>query len=285
MGSNGIKMEDNEIKNFEFYRTHLITRIGRFGPNTKWKLSQILTNKVCEFLSYNDMKIIGNINIIFRNIYVNYSYKWEPYLIYVLKPRYNLEISEKEIDYNFSEANKLKRTYKIKNDEGLYLLIENNSLNFIKLANSSKWAWKDDIKYWVLEDLPNAYLNQSTPVLNYVFYCNVNFSFNKIIPSNYSLYLHQAFPELMENSLNLDILVDGIIKFNSDYPNKETGYKKGMDLKECYICDIKISDFDLNKKEHEVKVQFMHKHLYGISGWYIDGGKLVEKRDLDLYFN
>jgi hypothetical protein len=29
----------------------------------------------------------------------------------------------------------------------------------------------------------------------------------------------------------------------------------------------------------------MHKHLYEISGWYIDGGKLVEKRDLDLYFN
>ena len=285
MGSNGIKMEDNETKNFEFYRTHLITRIGRFGPNTKWKLSQILTNYVCEFLSYNDMKIIGNINVIFRNIYVNYSYKWEPYLIYVLKPRYNLEISEKEIDYNFSEANKLKRTYKIKNDEGLYLLIENNSLNFIKLANSSKWAWKNDINYWVLKDLPNAYLNQSTPILEHVFFCDVNFSFNKIIPSNYSLYLHQAFPELVENSLNLDILVDGIIKFNSDYPNKETGYKKGKDLKECYICDIKNSDFALNKKEHEVKVQFMHKHLYGISGWYIDGGKLVEKRDLDLYFN
>ena len=89
----------------------------------------------------------------------------------------------------------------------------------------------------------------------------------------------------MENSLNLDILVDGIKMFNSDYPNKETGYEKDEDLKECYICDIKISDFDLNKKEHEVKVQFMNKHLDGIFGWYIDGGKLVEKRDLDLYFN
>jgi hypothetical protein len=31
----------------------------------------------------------------------------------------------------------------------------------------------------------------------------------------------------VENSLNLDILVDGIKMFNSDYPNKETGYEKG----------------------------------------------------------
>ena len=96
MELNGIKMEDNEIKNFEFYRTQLITRIGRFGPNTKWKLSKGLTNYVCEFFSYNDMKIIGNINVIFRNIYVNYSYKWETNLINVLKSRYNLEISKKK---------------------------------------------------------------------------------------------------------------------------------------------------------------------------------------------
>ena len=290
--SNSKNIQNNNInyimelkKKTILHRFPLIPRMGTFGSNTKWKLSKNLTNYLSDFFTYKDMQNIGNINIIFRNIYVNYSYKWRPYLINIIKQQYNIELPDKEIDDNFAESNKIKRTYKIRDYDGLYLLIENNRLNIIKLAKYSNWAWKNDTNYWTEIALPNSYLCDRTPKLDHVFWCDVHFSFNLINPNNYSLYLHQAFPSLEEESLDLDILVDGNKIYHSDYPNNQTGYKKGSVLEECFICEIDIKDFDFNKNEHEVKVQFMHKHLYGIRGWLIDGAKLVEKYDMSLYFN
>jgi hypothetical protein len=276
-------MESKQKK--KYHRFPLITRMGTFGSKTKWKLCKDLTNYLSEFFTYKDMQIIGNVNICFRNIYVNYTYKWSPYLQEVIKSEYNIELPENQIDNTFNEANKIKRTYKIKNYDGLYLLIENNRLNIIKLAKFSTWAWKNDTRYWIESALSNSYLNDRTPKLKLVFWCDVNFSFNIITPNNFSLYLHQAFPSLEEESLDLDILVDGNKIYHSDYPNNQTGYKRGSVLEECYIYEIDIKDFNFNKNEHEIKVQFMHKHLYGIRGWYIDGAKLVEKYDMSLYFN
>ena len=276
-------MESKQKK--KYHRFPLITRMGTFGSKTKWKLCKDLTNYLSEFFTYKDMQIIGNVNICFRNIYVNYTYKWSPYLQEVIKSEYNIELPENQIDNTFNEANKIKRTYKIKNYDGLYLLIENNRLNIIKLAKFSTWAWKNDTRYWIESALPNSYLNDRTPKLKLVFWCDVNFSFNIITPNNFSLYLHQAFPSLEKNCLNLDIFVDGNKIYYTEYPNNDTGYKKGSVLEECFICDIDINDFDFNKKEHEVKIQFMHKDLFPKNGWLIDGAKLVEKNDMSLFFN
>ncbi len=131
-------MESKQKK--KYHRFPLITRMGTFGSKTKWKLCKDLTNYLSEFFTYKDMQIIGNVNICFRNIYVNYTYKWSPYLQEVIKSEYNIELPENQIDNTFNEANKIKRTYKIKNYDGLYLLIENNRLNIMKLAQYSNWV-------------------------------------------------------------------------------------------------------------------------------------------------
>ncbi len=273
------KKDKNKYKRFP-----IIERKENLGVKTKWKISRNLTNYLCDFFTYNEMKTIGNINIRFRNIYSKYLYEWVPYLTQEIKDKYNIELPSDEIDETFSMANEKKRIYKIRENDGLYLTIENNKLNIIKLAKYSNWAWKNDNRYWMESAINNSYLGETIPRLKMVFWCDTNFSFNLINSGNFSLYLHHAFPSLEVKSLNFKVFVDGISIFESDYPNENLGYKKGSVLEENFVCKIQESDFDNNKINHEIKLQFNHKNLWGINGWLIDGAKLVKDYDLSNFF-
>ena len=76
--------------------------------------------------------------------------------------------------------------------------------------------------------LPKSFFNDKKPKLGFVIDSDVLFTFKLITPNNFSLYLHQVFPLLSENSLNLDIFVDENKFYYSEYPNTKTGYKKGL---------------------------------------------------------
>ena len=117
------KKDTNKYKRFP-----IIERKENLGVKTKWKISRNLTNYLCDFFTYNEMKTIGNINIRFRNIYSKYLYEWVPYLTQEIKDKYNIELPSDEIDETFSMANEKKRIYKIRENDGLYLTIENNKL-------------------------------------------------------------------------------------------------------------------------------------------------------------
>ena len=54
-------------------------------------------------------------------------------------------------------------------------------------------------------------------------------------------------------------------------------------MKDCFICEIEINHFDLNKNEHEIKIEFEHKYLTEIKGWLINYAKLVGKFDMSLF--
>ncbi len=54
-------------------------------------------------------------------------------------------------------------------------------------------------------------------------------------------------------------------------------------MKDCFICEIDINHFDLNKNEHEIKIEFKHKYLTEIKGWLINYAKLVGKFDMSLF--
>ena len=129
-----------EMKKKKLYRFPLITRMGKFDTKINWRLNNNLTQYLFDFLTYKDIQKIGNVNIFFRNFSINHSFQWIPYLKDVIKTEYNIELPENQIDNNFKEANQMKRKYKIKNYDGLYLLIENNRLNIMKLAQYSNWV-------------------------------------------------------------------------------------------------------------------------------------------------
>ena len=247
--------------------------MGKFDTKINWRLNNNFTKYLFDFFICKDIQKIGNVNIFFRNFSINHSFQWIPYLKDVIKTEYNIELPENQIDNNFKEANQMKRKYKIKNYDGLYLLIENSRLKIMKLAQYSNWVWESNNKYLNENILPKSFFNDKKPKLGFVIDCDVLFTFNLITPNNFSLYLHQAFPLLSENSLNLDIFIDGKKIYYSEYPNTKTGYKKGFVMKDCFICEIDINHFDLNKNEHEIKIEFKHKYLTEIKGWLIDYAK------------
>ena len=76
------KKDTNKYKRFP-----IIERKENLGVKTKWKISRNLTNYLCDFFTYNEMKTIGNINIRFRNIYSKYLYEWVPYLTQEIKDK------------------------------------------------------------------------------------------------------------------------------------------------------------------------------------------------------
>ena len=129
-----------EMKKKKLYRFPLITRMGKFDTKINWRLNNNFTKYLFDFFICKDIQKIGNVNIFFRNFSINHSFKWIQYLKNVIKTEYNIELPENQIDNNFKEANQMKRKYKIKNYDGLYLLIENNRLNIMKLAQYSNWV-------------------------------------------------------------------------------------------------------------------------------------------------
>ena len=114
--------------------------MGKFDTKINWRLNNNFTKYLFDFFICKDIQKIGNVNIFFRNFSINHSFQWIPYLKDVIKTEYNIELPENQIDNNFKEANQMKRKYKIKNYDGLYLLIENNRLNIMKLAQYSNWV-------------------------------------------------------------------------------------------------------------------------------------------------
>ena len=259
------------------------------------KLNKYLTQYLIQFFKYKEIYELGKTNLFLMNNVVEYleiNETW-PEEVRRLKSKYNFTIYQNQVDESLIEAKINKRRYKYpqEQNQGInYLQFDVDGNRYISIAGSFQWAHTDNVIHWRKEKVPGRYdENQDTYYLIDVCWINTRFDFYHVSPNNnYKLYINEYFNNRrpFQNRLTLKVTIgDNKIIYKENFPSSEmlshnSGPKDKAHLNEDFICYIKKEDFnDIEKDKNGdclVKIEFMHNDLLWKSGWYIDGGSLVE---------
>ena len=150
--------------------------------------------------------------------------------------------------------------------------------------------------YWEKEKSIGSYEeNGDVYYLISVCWLDTKFHFYHVNPkNNYKLYINEFFVmnKRFQNSLKLKVILgESKIVYESIFPSdkmykENSGPKNNCKLKEDYICYIKKEDFNGVEKDQNgdclVKVEFFHNNDFWKSGWFIDGGCLVETEQEEI---
>ena len=246
-----------------------MSKINR-KPNTNQfvNLSKYVTQHLFKFFDYNELYELGKTNVFFMNNVIEYlenNPTW-PEEVRKLITKYNFQIYQNEVDLTENLAKKNNRRYKYPKEENKgvnYYQFNLDGNRYISIANSFKWAHFDNNNYWTKEKAVGSYEeNSDVFYLTKVCWINTHFHFYHVNPkNNYKLVYESIFP-------------------SDKIHQKNSGQKNNCKLKEDYICYIAKEDFNDVQKDQNgdclVKVEFSHRDLNWKSGWFIDGGCLVE---------
>ena len=275
----------------------LINRNPSTDPDKfKSKLKSNLTRYIFNFFKFTEIYELGKINVFFLNNLISYiSTKnfWHEYLL-SLKNNLNYQISEEQLSETYEEAVKKKQKYKfVFNFRKNYLSFDlYNSISYYSIAKSFFWSHKKDKNYWEEREIKNSYENKLVPYLKSDNFINVNFSFFNVKVNNYKLFFNEHFDSL-ELKLTIEIYINDVkIKEISNFPSKELfennnskyyNSKGNLELKEDFISRIDKKEFDVIPKDniknnlYEIAIKFKNDNiLHQVTGWYIDGGHLLE---------
>ena len=276
------------------------------------KLRENLMTYLFNFLSYKDLYQIGKTSIIFNNALALKQKGWLN-AMQPLAEKYSFSFTPDDIRDSIDDTLKEHAVFPVNSDQrGLYVQLYEDYIRFYSLAYYFDWAWKGTTSYWRVVKIPNAALNEQTPVLIDVCYLNKNFSFHHIKEGYYKLYLIHFVTSLSRGTLDLKVKVGNIVVYTRGFPTKEMidnckrfnqELKKGKkeekskeDNDDCddgdsdedyyfrdpeglynqYLCEFVVKDLDeLQKNEGvTVSVEFFHNDLDWKNGWYIHGGYL-----------
>ena len=259
------------------------------------KLSKNLTQYLIQFFNYKEVYELGKTNVFLMNNVIEYletNETW-PEEVRKLKSKYNFTIYQNEVDLTLNEAKINKRRYKFPQEEGQginYLQFDIDGNRYISLASSFGFAHSNNEAYWRKEKVAGSYdEDQLSYYLINVCWLNTNFIFYHVNPdNNYKFYLNEYFikRKRFDNKLTLTIkLGENKVVYHETFPSAQiyaqnSGPKDNAHLKEDFICYIKKKDFNDVEKDQNgdcvVKIEFYHVDLRWKSGWFIDGGSLVE---------
>ena len=276
------------------------------------KLRENLMVYLFNFLSYKDLYKIGKTCIYFNNAFVLKQNKWIN-SIQPIADKYCFSFTSNDIRNTIDDTLKEHTVFPVNSyQKGLYVQLYEDYIRYYSIAFYFDWAWKGTTSYWRVVNIPNAALNEQTPVLIDVCYLNTNFSFHHIKEGYYKLYLIHFVTSLSRGTLDLKVKVGNIVVYTRGFPTKEMidnckrfnqELKKGKkeekskeDNDDCddgdsdedyyfrdpeglynqYLCEFEVKDLDeLQKNEGvTVSVEFFHKDLDWKNGWYIHGGYL-----------
>lgn len=171
------------------------------------------------------------------------------------------------------------------NQQGLYIEFSKQFVKYYSLAYYSKWTWREDTRFWVDKELPNAPLQAKTPYLDNIFWLNTNFSFEHVVPGKYKFYLmHLVYNNDLD--LNLKIKVNDRVLYDNDYPDSKTiseceNFMKNKSSPAIYtqeMCEIEITENDAKNGGANVKVEFEgNDQSEEKNNWYIHGGILQKE--------
>ena len=229
-------------------------KINREPKDKKFvKISKYTTQYMFKYFDYEELYELGKTSVFFMNNVIEYlenNNTW-PEEIRKLISKYGFQIHQGEVDLTLKLTKKNKRRYKYPNEENKgtnYYQFDLDGNRYISIANSFRWAHQDNNNYWTKEKAIGSYEeNSDVYYLVNVCWLDTKFHFYHVNPkNNYKLYINEYFV------------------FN----------------KEDFICYIKKEDFNDVQKDQNgdclVKVEFFHNNNFWKSGWFIDGGCLVE---------
>ena len=283
-------------------RNTFMPKIKREPRDTKFvKLSKYTTQHMFKFFDYKELYEFGKTNVFFMNNVIDYleDNKTWPEEVRKLKAKYNFEIKQNEVDLTLELAKKSKRTYKYGKEENKgvnYYQFNLDGNKYISIANSFRWSHQDNNDYWTKEKAKGSY--EKNGVVYYlvdVCWLDTRFHFYHVNPNNnYKLYINQYFvqDEYIQNVLKLKVILgENKIVYHELFPSAtmyqgNSGPKKNRKLKEDFICYIKKEEFNDVQKDQNgdclVKIEFFHNDNYWKSGWFIDGGCLVETEQAEI---
>jgi len=283
-------------------KTGFMHKINRMPIDNKFNnLSKYVTQHIFHFFDYNELYELGKTNVFFMNNLIEYlenNNTW-PEEVRKLINKYHFQIYQGEVDLTLNLAKKKKRTYKYyqQENEGInYYQFNLDGNRYISIANSFKWAHQDNNMYWTKEKSIGSYEeNGDVCYLISVCWLDTKFHFYHVNPNNnYKLYLNEFFVmnKRFQNSLQLKVILgESKIVYESAFPSdkmykENSGPKNNCKLKEDYICYIRKEDFNDVEKDQNgdclVKVEFFHNNDFWKSGWFIDGGCLVETEQEEI---
>ena len=271
-------------------------KINREPKDKKFvKLSKYTTQYMFKYFDYEELYELGKTSVFFMNNVIEYlenNNTW-PEEIRKLISKYGFQIHQGEVDLTLKLTKKNKRRYKYPNEENKgtnYYQFDLDGNRYISIANSFRWAHQDNNNYWTKEKAIGSYEeNSDVYYLVNVCWLDTKFHFYHVNPkNNYKLYINEYFVnnKRFENVLKLKVILgENKIVYEKLFPSpimyhKNSGPKDNRKLKEDFICYIKKEDFNDVQKDQNgdclVKVEFFHNNNYWKSGWFIDGGCLVE---------
>ena len=294
MGNNYPKASSTNMN--KLVKNVFMSKINR-KPNTNQfvNLSKYVTQHLFKFFDYNELYELGKTNVFFMNNVIEYlenNPTW-PEEVRKLITKYNFQIYQNEVDLTENLAKKNNRRYKYPKEENKgvnYYQFNLDGNRYISIANSFKWAHFDNNNYWTKEKAVGSYEeNGDVFYLTKVCWINTHFHFYHVNPkNNYKLYVNEFFVihKNFKNELKIKVILgENKVVYESIFPSdkihqKNSGQKNNCKLKEDYICYITKEDFNDVQKDQNgdclVKVEFSHRDLNWKSGWFIDGGCLVE---------
>ena len=287
------KSSSNETKEI---KSSFMPKINREPKDNKFKkLSKYFTQNLFRYFNHKEIYELGKINVFFMNNLIEYLENNEtwPEKVRKLKCKYNFKIYQNEVDQTLNQAKINKRRYKYPQIEkqGInYLQFDEDGNRYISIASSFNWAHSNNESYWRKEKVPGSYeKDQDVFYLIDVCWIGTTFSFYHVSPNNYyKFYINEYFnnQRKLENRMKLNIILgENKIIYQEKFPSakifaQNSGPKENVQLKEDFICYIKKEDFENVPKDENgdciVKIEFSHCDNFWKSGWFIDGGSLVE---------
>jgi hypothetical protein len=277
-------------------------KINRKPNNNKFvNLSKFVTQHLFKFFDHNELYELGKTNVFFMNNLIEYlenNPTWQEE-VRKLIGKYNFQIYQNEVDLtlNLAKVNKRRYQYPKEENKGVnYYQFDLDGNRYISVANSFRWSHNDNNEYWQKEKAMGSYEeNGDVFYLDDVCWLDTKFHFYHVNPkNNYKLYINEYFVihESFKNELKLKVILgENKIIYESIFPSKKilkenSGIKSNPKLKEDYICYITKEDFNDVQKDQNgdclVKVEFFHRDLSWKSGWFIDGGSLVETTEEEI---
>ena len=200
--------------------------------------------------------------------------------IYNLRNQYGMQIPDNQIDDSLEAAKANKRMYAFPEAEKNYIKYDEKGKSFIAPMHPFDWAHKNNPQFFELRhNLANSYDGTSAYLIK-VCWIEMKLKFNHVKPVNYRLFINQSFenPQIKGQMTVRVFVQDREVYSNKDFPNAEM--VKNRNLAECYLCDIKSSDFDLSRLDNNgdavVRVEFNGNNNTWKKGWTLDAARLVE---------
>lgn len=267
------------------------------NPKTILQLSSIKVPVLAylfQFLSTHECYECRKVNITLYNAFYYLYGNWAIELSQITK-KYNLAISYNQIDMNRKQAVQKERTYPIKDNKGLFVLLREKTERIYALFNSIKFAWSDNPQYWNKTYYPDSILGGPSYTLISVCWIDPKLSVYHITPNNYNLHIRHGLKGLRKEELKVTVLIDSLKIFQQDYPTNQmlNNYQKevkatwtdinnihNINLIDDFLFKINKSHFKPNtSKEYEIRVEFMHNTNWWKSGWVIDAFYLEEDKE------